>query len=94
MRQFFSQEELQTATMHEPFDFTKNIPVMKVNRILRKTDPHKSLEDTKSALYDLKKDPGQLSPVNDIALMTKYKNIMLEEIKNYDPPEELLKNYF
>ena len=80
--------------MHEPFDFTKNIPVMKVNRILRKTDPHKSLEDTKSALYDLKKDPGQLSPVNDIALMTKYKNIMLEEIKTYDPPEELLKNYF
>ena len=94
MRQFFSHEELQTATMHEPFDFTKNIPVMKVNRILRKTDPHKSLEDTKSALYDLKKDPGQLSPVNDIALMTKYKNIMLEEIKTYDPPEELLKNYF
>jgi len=67
---------------------------MKVNRILRKTDPHKSLEDTKSALYDLKKDPGQLSPVNDTALMTKYKNIMLEEIKTYDPPEELLKNYF
>ena len=94
MRQFFSHEELQTATMHEPFDFTKNIPVMKVNRILRKTDPHKSLEDTKCALYDLKKDPGQLSPVNDIALMTKYKNIMLEEIKTYDPPEELLKNYF
>ena len=94
MRQFFSHEELQTATMHEPFDFTKNIPVMKVNRILRKTDPHKSLEDTKSALYDLKKDPGQLSPVNDIALMTKYKNIMLEEIKTYDPPKELLKNYF
>jgi len=26
--------------------------------------------------------------------MTKYKNIMLEEIKTYDPPEELLKNYF
>ena len=94
MRQFFSHEELQTATMHEPLDFTKNIPVMKVNRILRKTDPHKSLEDTKSALYDLKKDPGQLSPVNDTALMTKYKNIMLEEIKTYDPPEELLKNYF
>ena len=53
-----------------------------------------TLEDTKCALYDLKKDPGQLSPVNDIALMTKYKNIMLEEIKTYDPPEELLKNYF
>ena len=94
MRQFFSHEELQTATMHEPFDFTKNIPVMKVNKILRKTDPHKSLVDTESALYDLTKDPGQLSPLNDISLMTKYKNLMLNEIKTYDPPKELLKNYF
>ena len=64
MRQFFSHEELQTATMHEPFNFTKNIPVMKVNRILRKSDPHKSLEDTKCALYNLKEDPGQLNPIN------------------------------
>ena len=47
--------------MHEPFNFTKNIPVMKVNRILRKSDPHKSLEDTKCALYNLKEDPGQLN---------------------------------
>ena len=59
MRQFFSNEELQTATMHEPFNFTKNIPVMKVNRILRKTDPHKSLVNTKSALYNLKDDPEE-----------------------------------
>jgi hypothetical protein len=94
MRQFFSHEELQTATMHEPFDFTKNIPVMKVNKILRKTDPHKSLVDTKSALYDLKKDPGQLNPINDQSIMNKYKDIMLNEIKLYDPPKELMKNYF
>ncbi len=94
MRQFFSHEELQTATMHEPFNFTKNIPVMKVNRILRKSDPHKSLEDTKSALYNLKEDPGQLHPINNDDLINKYKNLLLNEIKTYDPPKELLKNYF
>ena len=94
MRQFFSNEELQTATMHKPFNFTKNIPVMKVNRILRKTDPHKSLEDTKSALYNLKDDPGQLNPIDDKDLISKYRKIMLDEIKKYDPPKELLDNYF
>ena len=94
MRQFFSHEELQTAVMHEPFSFTKNIPVMKVNRILRKTDPHKSLVNTKSALYNLKDDPGQLNPINDKNLINKYKELMLNEIKSYDPPKELLLNYF
>jgi len=74
--------------------FTKNIPVMKVNRILRKTDPHKSLVNTKSALYNLKDDPGQLNPINDKNLIKKYKELMLREIKSYDPPKELLKNYF
>ena len=94
MRQFFSHEELQTAVMHEPFSFTKNIPVMKVNRILRKTDPHKSLVNTKSALYNLREDPGQLNPIYDQNLISKYKKIMVEEIKKYDPPKELLINYF
>ncbi len=94
MRQFFSNEELQTATMHKPFNFTKNIPVMKVNKILKKTDQHVTLTDTKSALYNLKEDPGQLVQIHDNHLLSRYKDIMIKEIKLYDPPKELLKNYF
>ena len=33
MRQFFSNEELQTAILHKPFNFTKDVPVLKINRI-------------------------------------------------------------
>ena len=70
MRQFFSNEELRTIKIQEPFSFTKDIPVMKINRIQRKTDEgFKSLEDTKSALYNIIKDPGQLNPLQiDILL--------------------------
>ena len=67
MRQFFSNEELQTATLHKPFDFTKDIPLLKINRIERKTDGgYKGFEDTKSALYNLQNDPGQLTPLADV----------------------------
>ena len=91
MRQFFSNEELQTATMHKPFNFTKNIPVMKVNKILKKTDPHVTLIDTKSALYDLKQDPGQLNQLHDNDLITRYKDHVE---RNKITPKELLENYF
>ena len=95
MRQFFSLDELKTATMHEPFSFTKDIPVMKINRIQKKSDPgFKGYVDTKSALYDLQKDSGQLNPINDDKLINKYKNMMIDVIKKNDPPKELLLNYF
>ena len=95
MRQFFSHEELRTIKIHEPFSFTKKIPVMKINRIQRKTDEgFKILEDTKSALYNILEDPGQLSPIQDQNLINKYKEKMINLIKENDPPKELLSNYF
>ena len=95
MRQFFSNEELQTATLHKPFDFTKDIPLLKINRIERKTDKgYKGFEDTKSALYNLQKDPGQLSPITDEKKSKEYQQMMIDIIKEYDPPKELIKNYF
>ena len=67
---------------------------MKVNRILRKTDPHKFLVNTKSALYNLHEDPGQLNPIEDKSLLAKYKELMINVIKENDPLKELLFNYF
>ena len=95
MRQFFLLEELQSASLHKPFDFTKEVSVLKINRIERKTDGgYKGFEDTKSALYNLAQDPGQLNSIQDKDLILKYKNLMINEIRQYDPPKELLKNYF
>ena len=87
---FFSKEELRTAKMHKPFSFTKDIPVMQI-----KSDENlKRYVETKSALYDLIKDPGQLNSIKDNDLIDKYKELMIKVIKENDPPKELLFNYF
>ena len=61
----------------------------------KKTDGgYKGYTDTKSALYNLNNDPGQLHSIQDKDLILKYKNLMINQIKKYDPPKELLENYF
>ena len=61
----------------------------------KKTDGgYKGYADTKSALYNLNKDPGQLNSIQDEDLILKYKKLMIDQIKKYDPPQELLENYF
>ena len=52
------------------------------------------LEDSKSALYNTVEDPGQLKPVEDKQLINKYRDKMINLIKDNDPPKELLFNYF
>ena len=54
----------------------------------------KGFEDTKSALYNLQKDPGQLSPITDEKKSKEYQQMMIDIINEYDPPKELIKNYF
>ena len=61
----------------------------------KKTDSgYKGYADTKSALYNLNNDPGQLDSIQDDDLILKYKKLMIDQIKQYDPPKELLQNYF
>ena len=52
------------------------------------------LEDSKSSLYNTVEDPGQLKPVEDKQLINKYRDKMINLIKDNDPPKELLFNYF
>ena len=54
----------------------------------------KGFEDTKSAIYNLTDDPGQLSPINDEKKSKEYQKIMIDIINEYVPPDELIKNYF
>ena len=86
MRQFFSLEELQTASLHKPFEFTKDVPVLKINRIEKKTEGgYKGYADTKNALSTLNKDPGQINSIQDKNLILQYKQLMIDPITTYDP---------
>jgi hypothetical protein len=65
----FTPLELSGATLSEPFDWTKNVPLLKVPVIDRSPmfdnyGPGAMLEDD-TRLYDLKTDPGQERPLDD-----------------------------
>ena len=87
----FSVEELAAATLAAPFGFTKGVPLLKVPGIEK--SPMRMLApgyfaDTETVLFDLKKDPNQLRPIEDkvvearlIAAMTYLMD------KNEAPPE-------
>ena len=69
--------------------------MLRINRVERKTDKgYKGFEDTKSALYNLQNDPGQLSAITDEKKSKEYQQMMIDIINEYDPPKELIKNYF
>ncbi len=84
MRCRYSCEELKTATLCEPFSFTKGAPLMKVD-VLRNP-----LRDSQycNLLFDLEEDPGQLHPLNDDAKEVEMANIMIQLMKANDAPAE------
>ena len=45
-------------------------------------------------LNNLQNDPGQLTPLVDEKKSNEYQQMMIDIINEYDPPKELIKNYF
>jgi hypothetical protein len=92
----FSVEELKGSTLAPPFDFTKELPLLKV--------PHKSkadskthsyhfpekMEETQSAIYDVSNDPQQAHKLNDLVVKTRLDAELLRLIKENDAPSEAL----
>ncbi len=65
INQFFSVHELQGATLNEPFTFTKECKVLKIQATdQQQPNSHRYLH----RLFDLKSDPNQMSPINDPVL--------------------------
>jgi arylsulfatase A-like enzyme len=101
MRQksFYEKDVLSEATLINDFKFTQGIPLLKIPaRRNQKGQPvghfgqGGGYEDTTTVLYDLKTDPNQDKPFNDIAiekdLMKLLKKLM---IINEAPPEAFLR---
>lgn len=88
----FTPEELRAATLAPPFDWTKDVPVLKVPVIDRSPMYHNygpgCLLESDTRLYDLIRDPAQETPLQDparealmIAKMTRLMQV------NDAPPE-------
>ena len=89
-------EELKNAQLAEPFSFTKGCPLLKyecsswiegkypydINGYVNPKDLHKNL------LFDLKKDPGQLSPIQDPEIEDKMIFLLKTLMERNDAPAE------
>lgn len=84
MRGFATPEQLQNATLHPSFDFTKNQPLFKLP-----SGSAVSKEDqTPTLLFDLHTDPDQQKPLNDSAIEKRLCDLMIKLMQQADAPPE------
>ena len=80
---FFTTSELENARLHEPFPFTKNMPVLQCPTHCP-IDAHKYGD----LLFDLQTDYAQQQPLKDTALTERMTQLMLTLMKQNDAPQE------
>jgi arylsulfatase A-like enzyme len=83
MKHFFKPEKLKDAVMHEPFGFTKGIPVMQIPGDNKKPQANK----WGTMLFDLEKDPHQLNPINDQAIEMRMCELLKKLMKQNEAPK-------
>jgi arylsulfatase A-like enzyme len=91
MRAHFAPEEFEGATLAEPFRFSKDCPVMKLQaRTESPRSPLKgaTVEDTTTVLYDLPTDPCQTNPIRDKTVETRLRTTMIDLMARNDAPGE------
>ena len=92
----FSLEEMKSAELAGPFDFTKGTPVMKIDM-----SPHvveSGLDCVAnwgegSCLYDLSNDPGQQTPIDDPEAVDRLCNEIVRHLVRHDAPKEIYAHY-
>lgn len=82
-RAFIDNEVLRTMRLHNPFSFTKGIPVMELDSTNDISQAHYP-----SMLFCLKEDPMELKPVENAAAERRMKELMVKMMRENDCPEE------
>ncbi len=91
MKKFFSLEELQTAQLYQGFSFTRGCPVLKVKTQINPSFVNQLKRGDE--LYDLKKDPHQINPINDENTRKRLLDACVRLFDENEAPGELYK-YF
>ena len=92
----FSIDELKTAELAAPFDFTKGAPLMRMRLSgkVGETGVHcVSNWDGSTGLYDLEKDPGQKNPIDDQKIINRLTKFIVSELQRHDAPSEIYAHY-
>lgn len=97
MNSFFTHEELKGAELNAPFEFTKDLPVLKIGG-------HANLpmygelgldffQDSHSMLFDVLNDPDQLTPLEDGMTVKRLTDLMNDAMRRNDAPEEAYRRF-
>ncbi len=92
----FSIEELQSAELSKPFDFTKGAPVMRMRMSgkIAETGVHCVQNwNGSTGLYDLESDPGQMNPIDDPETTKRMIAMIISELERHDAPIEIYAHY-
>lgn len=96
LEKLFSLEELKSAELVAPFDFTKGAPVMRytLNPDVGETGIACVANWGKgSCLFDLDCDPKQENPINDPAVIDRLNRCIVDHLTQHDAPEEVFAHY-
>ena len=92
----FSVEELQSAELSPPFNFTKGAPVMRMRMSSKIGETGRQCVanwDGTSMLYDLKTDPYQKYPIENQEVVKRLTGMLMAELERHDAPEEIYAHY-
>ena len=92
MKEMFSIEELQAATLMESMPFSRSTPVLQVPATPKSPFYNHQgpgvLHDTKSALFNIAADPQQLQPLSDAVLEARMRGKAIAQMKLQHAPQE------
>ena len=97
MTKLFTVDELKSASLVPPFDFTKGVPLLRIaHKSKADTKTHsfhfpEKMEDTNTVLYDLEADPGQTTPVTDGAVIDRLNDALFRLMAENDAPAEAMR---
>ncbi len=90
-RSLFEVRELENATLHRGFDFTRGAPVLKVPALpdAKRSPRQGGFADTQTVLFDLTKDSKQMTPIDAPDVEQRILCEMRSEMKKHAAPAEL-----
>ena len=88
-------KDLQKATQHAPFDFTKGMPVWKIPATGIVARGGVDFLPTETMLFNLDEDPDQTAPITgDVEIEANLKAAMRNVLTQHDAPHEVLTRYY
>lgn len=94
MTKLFTVDELKSASLVPPFDFTKGVPLLRIaHKSKADTKTHsyhfpEKMEDTHTVLYDLETDPGQTTPLDSPEVKRRLREALFKMMDENDAPPE------